>query len=270
MPTTVKRIEDLIEVMRRLRDPRGGCPWDVEQTFATIAPYTIEEAYEVADSIERGDLGELRGELGDLLFQVVFHARMAEEADLFDFDDVVTGIVEKMVRRHPHVFADASVGSSAEQTTAWEAHKAAEREAAGEAPSSLLNGVTRGLPALRRAAKLQRRAAGVGFDWTSAERVLDKLSEEVAELREAMSEGGGDAEAELGDVLFTCVNLARHLGVDPDHALRRTNGSFERRFRRMEAFAAQEGASLDDLDAEALERLWERAKEREGASEGNA
>lgn len=258
-------IDALLELMARLRDPEGGCPWDREQTFATVAPYTLEEAYEVADAIERGDLDELRGELGDLLFQVVFHARMAEEQGAFAFGDVVATIVDKMVRRHPHVFGEAEVLTAEEQTTRWEAHKAAERATAGEAASSALDGIARALPSLVRADKLQRRAARVGFDWPDIGPVYAKVAEEVEEVRDELA-SGGDAHrvaAEVGDLLFSCVNLARHAGVDPEMALRGANQRFARRFRHVEAaFAARErdlcDASLEELDAE-----WERAKAKE-------
>jgi MazG family protein len=248
--------------MALLRDPARGCPWDVEQTFETIAPYTIEEAYEVADAIHRGDTDGLRDELGDLLLQVVFHAQMAAEAKAFDFDDVVTSICDKMVRRHPHVFGDTKVAGSAAQTLAWEEHKASERKAEGA-----LDGVTLALPALMRALKLQKRAARVGFDWPDASAALDKFGEEIGELTEEIN-AGGDADRlrdEMGDLLFTCVNVSRKLDVDPEEALRHANAKFERRFRRIEALLAgnddgrrPQHASLDELEA-----LWSRAKMEE-------
>ena len=220
-------IHKLLAVMAALRNPQGGCPWDIEQDFASIAPYTIEEAYEVADAIERGELGELRDELGDLLFQVVFHARMAEEQGAFNFDDVVATIVEKMIRRHPHVFADEEVADAEAQTRAWEALKAKERKAKGH-PQSLLDGVTLGLPALKRAEKLQKRAARAGFDLPEIAPVFDKVCVEL-EGKDVQT-----LEGEIGELLFACVNLARHAGVDPEQALRSTNAQFVRRFQQME------------------------------------
>ena len=253
----------LIEVMRRLRDPATGCPWDREQTFATIAPYTIEEAYEVADAIERGDLDDLEGELGDLLLQVVYHARMAEEAGRFDFDRVAHGIADKMIRRHPHVFGTAEVESAAAQTLAWEEQKAAERSARAErgADSSVLADLPVALPALTRGLKLQRRAARVGFDWPDPGPVLDKLREELAELDDARREGNAAGVAEeVGDLLFTLVNLARKLDVDPEAALRATNAKFERRFRHLEAAVAAQGRRPQELGLDALDKLWDSAK----------
>lgn len=243
--------------MCRLRDPESGCPWDIEQTFATIAPYTIEEAYEVADAIERADWDELRRELGDLLLQVVYHAQMAAEAGHFDFDDVATAIANKMVARHPHVFGNAEVRSAAAQREHWEAVKAAEREAKAASdgkPASLLDNVPHGLPALTRALKLQKRALRVGFDWPDLQGVRDKVNEELDELEQAAPD---ERELELGDLLFTLVNHARRLGLDPETALRRANAKFEARFRRMEQTS---DAPLDELELAALEVLWQRAK----------
>ena len=263
-----KTTDDLLRIMAKLRDPDGGCPWDVEQDFASIAPYTIEEAYEVADAIEQSDMESLKGELGDLLLQVVFHAQMASEAGHFEYADVVNAVSEKMVVRHPHVFGDVSIEDADAQTKAWEDQKAAERAAKAEASgrvASVLDDVARGLPALMRAEKLQKRAARVGFDWPTVELVFDKVREELDEVSVEIDRGSDPArlEDELGDVLFTCVNLARKLGTDPETALRRTNAKFERRFRDVETFAAKDGKSLNDLDIEALEALWERAKEAE-------
>ena len=267
-------IDDLLAIMARLRDPATGCPWDREQTFATIAPYTIEEAYEVADAIDRGDLADLRDELGDLLLQVVFHARMAQEQGAFDFADVVAAISDKMLRRHPHVFAGAAVEDAAEQTRAWEAHKQAERAAAGEADASALAGIARGLPEWQRAVKLQHRAARVGFDWPGPAPVIAKLHEEIEEVRVEFGAVAGapdDAAAqdrledEIGDLLFVCANLARHAKVDPGTALRRANRKFERRFRAMEALALAEGVRLVDLTLEQQERYWLLAKAQEKA-----
>jgi len=264
--------DDLLRIMAKLRDPDGGCPWDVEQDFASIAPYTIEEAYEVADAIEQGDMNALKGELGDLLLQVVFHAQMAAEAGHFDYADVVHGISEKMVVRHPHVFGDASVADADAQTKAWEDQKAAERAskaaAEGRTPS-VLDDVARGLPALMRAEKLQKRAARVGFDWPTTAPVFDKVREELDEVAEVIDEGSDPArlEDELGDLLFTCVNLARKLGADPETALRGTIAKFERRFRDVEARAARDGASLKDMDIDQLETLWVAAKATDPAPE---
>ena len=263
--STVHPMFRLIEIMARLRDPDGGCPWDLEQTFATIAPYTVEEAYEVADAIERGDLNDLRDELGDLLLQVVFHARMAEEAGAFDFASVAEAINDKMVRRHPHVFGEVRHRDAAEQTEAWEAIKAQERSAkAGAEPASLLDDVPVGLPALTRAVKLSKRAARVGFVWPSAVEVLAKLHEEVAELEAEVAAGDIEkARQELGDVLFVCANLARELDVDPESALRTTNAKFVRRFQFIEAELAARGSSPEASNLEEMDALWEAAKAAE-------
>jgi MazG family protein len=253
-------VNRLLEVMARLRDPERGCPWDREQTWASIAPHTIEEAYEVADAVERGDPDSVRDELGDLLFQVVFQARIAEERGLFGFDDVASAISDKLERRHPHVFGDERIEDAADQTRAWERHKAAEREAKG-GRAGALDGVTLGLPALTRAAKLGRRAADVGFDWQDSDGVLDKVREEVAELEQAA--GSGDetqVREELGDLLFSIAQLARHCGIDPEAALREAGGKFERRFRSMEARASAECRSLAGLSPAELEALWLEAK----------
>jgi ATP diphosphatase len=254
-------IDRLLAIMARLRDRERGCPWDREQDFATIAPYTIEEAYEVADAIARADWAALKDELGDLLFQVVFHARMAEEKNLFAFDDVAAAIADKMVRRHPHVFGTAEIASAAAQSQAWEEHKAEERRAAGMG-ESVLDGVALALPALLRAVKIQNRAARIGFDWQEALAVLPKIAEEVAELGQEIEKGAGqdEIEDELGDLLFAVANLARKLDIDPEAALRRATGKFERRFRHVEALAAEAGIG-HDLDA--LEALWQRVKGEE-------
>lgn len=257
-----RRIDDLIALMAALRDPKNGCPWDREQTYTTVAPYTIEEAYEVADAIARNDLDDLRGELGDLLFQVVFHARMAEEQGAFNFDDVVDAIVEKMTRRHPHVFADEEVGNAEEQTLAWEKHKAAERKQNEQ--HSLLDGVALGLPALSRAQKLQKRAARAGFDWPTVDGVLEKLEEELGEIREEIAAGDDQAlQEEIGDLLFACVNFARHVGGDAEAFLRAANNKFERRFHHIEAVLHQQGKALDECSLEEMDALWDAAK-REG------
>lgn len=251
-------MDKLLQIMARLRDRELGCPWDVEQDFASIAPYTIEEAYEVADAIERGDMAELRDELGDLLFQVVFHAQMASESGAFEFDDVVEAICDKMIRRHPHVFADVSVEDAEAQTEAWERTKAKERKAKGM--NSVLDGVPRGMAELQRAVKLQRRAAEVGFDWPEPGAVLDKFEEETAELRQAIAAADADAsEDEIGDLLFVITNLARKLQVDPARALRRSNAKFEARFKSMEQKGGgREGLSRMSLDD--MERLWQAVK----------
>ena len=250
----------LLEIMRRLRDPNSGCPWDIEQNFATIAPYTIEEAYEVADAIERKAWDELKGELGDLLFQSVFHAQMAAEAGLFNFDDVANTMSDKMVARHPHVFGDESRDKTAQQQTQdWEQIKAAER--AARAQSGVLEGVAIGLPALLRAHKLQKRAARVGFDWPDITQVLDQLVEEAAELAEAQAQLGADEiEEEMGDLLFVMANLARHLGVEPEAALRRANAKFTRRFAHIEAALAQQGKTPQQSNLAEMDALWNSAK----------
>ena len=255
-------IEDLKDVMRRLRDPQTGCPWDREQTFASIAPYTIEESYEVADAIERHDMRDLKEELGDLLFQVVFHARMAEEQGLFNFDDVARGMSEKLIRRHPHVFGEASHRTADEQTVAWEVIKAEERKAKDK--SGILDDVPVGLPALTRAAKLTKRAARVGFDWPSVTEVLDKLDEETEELKVEIAAGDLDkARAELGDLLFVLANLARKLDVEPEDALRLTNRKFVRRFSAIEAALQAEGRSPEQSSLEEMDAIWNRIKSDE-------
>lgn len=270
-------IDRLIEIMARLRSPDGGCPWDVEQTFATIAPYTIEEAYEVADAIERDALDELPDELGDLLLQVVFHAQMAREADLFEFADVANRIGDKMVRRHPHVFGAVDVSTPATVKTNWEDIKAAEKAESGRRPVSALDDVPTALPALVRAEKLQKRAARVGFDWPDAADVLDKIEEEIGELRKEMaaSESAGSANAgpdrvagigeEIGDLLFALVNLARRLDVDAETALRAANAKFTRRFRFIERSLADRDRNPKDATLDEMDALWGEAKARERA-----
>jgi ATP diphosphatase len=260
-------IERLLQVMARLRDPDGGCPWDLEQDFASIAPYTIEEAYEVADAIERQDFDDLEGELGDLLLQVVYHAQMAKEAGRFDFETLAARIAEKMIRRHPHVFGEAEVENAAAQTIAWEEAKAGEREqkrSTGGDPSILAD-LPLGLPALTRAAKLQRRAARVGFDWPEVAPVLEKLEEEIAEVRAELATGAPQERLadEVGDLLFAAANLARHLGVDGEGALRRANQKFERRFRSIEEALRAAGRNLEDASLEEMEEIWQRTKARE-------
>ena len=263
--TATPDINDLLTIMARLRDRDGGCPWDIEQDFASIAPYTIEEAYEVADAIDRKNLPDLKDELGDLLLQVVFHAQMAKEQGAFDFKDVVAAICDKMTRRHPHVFAGATVEDAEAQTLEWEAQKRREREAAGDADTSALAGVSRGMPEWQRAVKLQSRAARVGFDWPHVDPVIAKLHEEIEEVRVEFSRGAvQDNQArlqdEIGDVLFVCANLARHAKVDVGAALRHANLKFERRFRSMEALAADDGTALAGLSLEQQDAYWDRSK----------
>jgi ATP diphosphatase len=265
MPPMTSSLEQLLAVMAKLRDPEHGCPWDREQDFASIAPYTIEEAYEVADAIARGDMAALKDELGDLLFQVVFHARMAEEAGLFAFGDVTRAITDKMMRRHPHVFGSAKISSVAAQNEAWEVHKTAERRARprrAEQRESALDGVALALPALLRSIKIQRRAARFGFDWPDAMEVFGKIEEEIAELKDEIEHNADHAvlEDEMGDILFAVANLARKLDLDPEAALRRATAKFERRFRRVEALA-DERATGTDLDR--LESLWQEVKREE-------
>jgi MazG family protein len=260
----------LIDVMSRLRNANGGCPWDLEQSFATIAPYTIEEAYEVADAVERGDLNDLRQELGDLLFQVVYHAQMAAEAGAFDFTDVAEAIVDKMIRRHPHVFGDAVMRTSAQQTAAWETAKARERATKGPSSDGLLDGVAVALPALTRALKLSQRAARVGFVWPSIDEVLDKLAEEIAELKAELAAGDtAKAREELGDILFVCANIARELEVDPEAALRGANAKFVRRFEFIEARLREAARSPAESTLAEMEALWQAAKVAEKRDVGS-
>ena len=263
MTEAERAITALIALMARLRDPNGGCPWDREQTFATIAPFTIEEAYEVADAIEHGSPDKIRDELGDLLFQVVFHARMAQERGWFDFASVAQSIHDKLVRRHPHVFGGASVGSAAEQTRSWEELKALERAAVGISAGGTLADVPKALPALVRAAKLGRRASRVGFDWQNAPQVREKVMEELAEV-DAAAPGSPQVTEELGDLLFALANWSRHLNVDAEEALRGANAKFERRFHSMEQQASQQGRALKSLSASEWEALWEQAKKDTG------
>lgn len=259
------KIEPLLQIMARLRNPETGCPWDIEQNFKTIAPYTIEEAYEVADAIARDDLSALKEELGDLLLQVVFHSQMATEQQAFDFEDVVAGICEKLIRRHPHVFPGGSLDSvpangisAAQVSQNWDAIKSAEKGPA----ESILDGVTNGLPSMMRALKLQKQAAKVGFDWPTIIPVMEKIEEEVKELAAEIHQGGSiDAiEDELGDVLFCCVNLARHAGLDPETTLARTNLKFERRFKGIEKLMRQDGVQFENLDLEKMDQYWNQVK----------
>jgi MazG family protein len=254
-------MKKLLRLMEQLRDPAAGCPWDRAQTYTTIVPYTIEEAYEVADAIARGDRAALRQELGDLLFQVVFYAQLAQEEGAFGFTDVVTAITDKMTRRHPHVFGNARFASVAEQSAAWEQIKADER---GAAHAGVLDGVPVGLPALQRAVQLQRKAARVGFDWAAAPPVLAKIEEELAEIRAELATGNAERLAEeIGDLLFACVNLARHCQVDPEVALRGTSAKFERRFRQIEDGLAVDGRTPGQATLDEMEALWQRAKAAE-------
>jgi tetrapyrrole methylase family protein/MazG family protein/ATP diphosphatase len=258
-------IDRLLAVMARLRDPENGCPWDVEQTFATIAPYTIEEAYEVADAIERNDLKHLKEELGDLMFQVVFHSRMAEEQGVFDFDQVVEAVADKLVRRHPHVFGDAGARTSEEQTRAWEEIKAEER--AAKARHGVLDDVPAGLPALSRAVKLTKRAARVGFDWPSTREVVAKLHEELDELQAEIDAGdSAKIREEMGDLLFVVANLARKLDVEPEDALRTANAKFIRRFDHIEARLAEDGRTPAQSTLEEMDRYWDEARARDKAA----
>lgn len=259
----MREIEKLLDIMRRLRDKDGGCPWDVEQDFATIAPYTIEEAYEVADAIERQDMDGLRDELGDLLFQVVFHAQMAQEAGHFEFDDVVGGISDKMIRRHPHVFGSPAERAAGPQEGSWERVKELERSESVD--DSALAGVAKSIPALKRAQKLGSRASRVGFDWPDRQGVREKIREEIDELEEAVgTREVADIEEEFGDVLFAVVNLARHLDIDPEKALTGANRKFERRFRDMEREINANGKRMSDFNLETLDKYWRAAKKRVG------
>jgi ATP diphosphatase len=260
-------MQQLLHIMARLRDPHTGCPWDLEQDFSTIAPYTLEEAHEVADAIARNDMENLQEELGDLLLQVVFHAQMAKEKNLFDFEQVAAGIVDKMIRRHPHVFpggtldGDTVAIESREVVANWEAIKKAEKAAKGEHHTRILDGITAGLPALTRAEKLQRKAGKVGFDWNNPRAVLAKLREEIDEIEAELDTGSRDAqEDELGDLLFCVVNLARHLDLDSEMALKRTNAKFQQRFAHIEDRLAAQGMAFHQASLEQMEALWVEAK----------
>lgn len=250
-------LNELLSLMATLRDPEKGCPWDKAQTFETIVPHTIEEAYEVAEAIEQGEVNAIRSELGDLLFQVVFYAQMAKEKGWFDFADIADGITEKMQRRHPHVFGDMVISSEAEQARVWDSIKQAENPQT----ASVLDGVGKGLPAIIRARKLQSKAARSGFDWPDHKGVIDKIDEEIAELKQAIEIGKqNDIESEMGDVLFVCVNLCRHLSIDPEIALGKTSGKFVRRFKHMEELAAAQNCSIETLALEEQEAMWQQAK----------
>ena len=261
----IGRIHELLDIMQQLRTPETGCPWDLEQDFSTIAPYTIEEAYEVADAIEKSDLHSLKDELGDLMFQVVFHSQMAAEQEEFTFSDVIDSISDKMIRRHPHVFGHGNVITSEEQTVSWEEIKAAEREAKGNGTRvSILDDVPVGMPAMSRAVKLQKRAARVGFDWPSTLEVFNKIKEETRELEVEIQANRTEAiEEEFGDLLFVFANLARHLGIDPEKAVRKTNAKFERRFKGIEQELDNKGKNLSDCSLEELDGLWDMMKEKE-------
>jgi len=265
-------INDLLEIMAKLREPEGGCPWDVEQTFSTIAPYTIEEAYEVDEAIRNNDMDSLKDELGDLLFQTIFHTQMAAEENIFNFQDVVQNVSEKMVRRHPHVFGDVSIDDADAQISSWErlkakerAEKAAKENRGATAKLSALDGLTHGLPALLRAVKLQKRAARVGFDWPETEQVIDKIQEECSELLHEVRSGSDTKliKEEFGDLLFVMSNLARHFKLDPEECLRGANAKFERRFRSVEDKLSEQGRSPEQSNLEEMDTLWDKVKEEE-------
>ncbi|RJG39986.1 nucleoside triphosphate pyrophosphohydrolase [Motilimonas pumila] len=267
MKSNTDTMARLLEIMAQLRDPETGCPWDIKQTFASIVPHTLEEAYEVADAIERNDYGELKGELGDLLFQVVFYAQLAQEQKLFDFKDIVDTVSEKLVRRHPHVFADADLNDEAAVMQNWEAEKAKERAAKGDVAvteSSVLDNVPTTLPALTRANKIQKRCATVGFDWETLEPVVDKIKEEIDEVLDEVHQVTVDqdrVEDEVGDLLFATVNLCRHLKKDPEQALRRANLKFERRFRQVEQHFSNQNKDMSDCSLDEMEQVWQQVKE---------
>ena len=257
-------VKELLKIMKTLRDPQDGCAWDVEQTFNTLAPHTIEEAYEVAEAIEQGDMVSLKDELGDLLFQVIFHSQLAEEAGHFNFSDVVDANSEKMRRRHPHVFADESFRSSDEQVTAWEKQKETERTAKNQ--NGILDGITKGLPALTRAIKIQKRAARVGFDWPKISQVIDKLNEEMLELSEELVKNIADQtkiKEEFGDMMFVYANLARHLKIDPEEALRAANNKFINRFNKIEEIIDNKEKKISSYSLDELEKLWNEVKKEE-------
>ncbi len=262
----MEQMNQLLEIMKSLRNPDSGCPWDIEQKFSTIAPYTIEEAYEVADAVARDDMDELCSELGDLLFQVVYHSQMADEKGLFNFRDVTENINEKLIRRHPHVFAESEITDAKTQSIAWEAIKTQERlskqEKAGQ-EQGLLGGINKAMPALARAQKLQSRAATVGFDWHETQTVLDKIKEELEEVEEEINSETQSVEKiedEIGDLLFTCVNLARHFSIDSESAVRKTNAKFEKRFAHIENTLKDQGTNLRDATLEMMDKLWNEAK----------
>ncbi len=261
----MEKIDHLLEIMTRLRDPQQGCPWNREQTHASLIPHTLEEAYEVADAVARNNTHDLRDELGDLLFQIVFYAQIAHEAGQFNFNDIVAAITHKLVRRHPHVFGDALIESASAQSKAWEQLKMAELTAAAHRPISLLDNISMALPAATRATKLQNRAALAGFDWPHINHVMDKLEEEAQEIHAEIAQGAQPErmEDEIGDLLFVGVNLARHAKVDPEAALRRANAKFERRFRRIETLLAEQDRTPYESTLEEMDALWDRAKQEE-------
>jgi ATP diphosphatase len=269
MPGESNQIDKLLDIMAALRDPDNGCPWDIEQTFKSISAYTIEEAYEVADAIERMDLHDLKDELGDLLFQVVFHAHMANEQGVFDFEDVVTAISDKLVRRHPHVFGEEKVKDKQALNEAWEKHKKDERQAKQQRQKSVLDGIASTMPALRWSSKLQKRAAHHGFDWDDVAPVFDKLQEEIAELKAELAHENNQERIadELGDILFACVNLSRHLDVNPEQALRDSNQKFISRFTVVEELLEEDGRQMDDCSVAELEDYWQKAKTTLSANE---
>jgi MazG family protein len=261
--TNNNNINDLLEIMSRLRDKQNGCPWDIEQNFKSIAPYTIEEAYEVAEAIDNGDMENLRDELGDLLFQTVFHAQMASEAGHFNFDDVVSSVSAKMISRHPHVFGDGNIENADEQIEAWEDHKAKERASKPQSAATALYDVPLNLPSLLRALKLQKRAARVGFDWDKVEDVIAKMHEEISETTEAMAQKGKNnpkVMEEFGDLMFVMANIARHLDIDPEEALRQANAKFERRFKAVEVDLRNQGLDIEDADLAKMEQSWQKVK----------
>lgn len=258
-------MQRLLDIMRRLRDPQRGCPWDLAQNFASLVPHTLEEAYEVADAIERQDYEELRDELGDLLFQVVFYAQLGAEQRRFDFETIAAAIADKLVRRHPHVFADQQIDDAGQQTVAWEAHKAAERARKANGDAGALAGVSTTLPSLSRAQKLQRRAQRVGFDWPDVDGVIGKIEEELAECRAELHAGDhARLEEEMGDLLFACVNFARHLDVDAETALRRANRKFEHRFQGMEQHLDRQGLTVQGASLEQMDAAWNTIKSKRG------
>lgn len=265
----MQAIQQLIDIMQALREPETGCPWDLEQNFQSLIPYTLEEAYEVADAIERDNLADVKAELGDLLFQIVFYSQLGKEQAAFDFDDVAKSISEKLIRRHPHVFANDKVSSAEEQTKAWDTIKKQEREAKADSDEmslSILDDVSRTLPSLMRAEKLQKRAAAEGFDWTDVADVIDKVKEELIEVQqelEADIQEKEKLENEIGDLFFSCINLSRHVGVDAEQCIRKANLKFEQRFRALEKIAISKGLQIHQMQADKLAKLWNEVKSRE-------
>ena len=261
----MQAMQRLLEIMKQLRDPQHGCPWDLKQDFQSLVPHTLEEAYEVAEAIESGNDAELRDELGDLLFQVVFYAQLGSEQQRFDFEQVATAIADKLVRRHPHVFGDQRIDDAGQQTQAWEAHKAAERQRKSGEDAGALSGVSHTLPSLSRAQKRQRRAQRVGFDWPDVDGVMDKIEEELAECRAELHVGDRKRlQEEVGDLMFACVNFARHLGVDAETALRQANRKFEHRFQAMEQQLRARGIDVEGATLEQMDDAWEAVKRARG------